>query len=87
MHTLHFSAEPAVAITLAPNALASWMAVVPMPLVPPCTRNHSPAASRPRSNTLFQTVKKVSGTAAARTMSSPAGMGRAMLSSAMAYCA
>ena len=44
---MHFSAEPAVAITLAPNALASWIAVVPMPLVPPCTRNHSPAVEPP----------------------------------------
>jgi hypothetical protein len=63
------SAEPAVASTRAPSALASWIAVVPMPLDPPCTRNHSPAARRPRSNTLFHTVKKVSGSAAARTMS------------------
>ena len=84
---MHLSAEPAVAITLAPNALASWIAVVPMPLVPPCTRNHSPAASRPRSNTLFHTVKNVSGTAAACTMSSPPGIGSATASSAMVYSA
>ncbi|CFP64694.1 Uncharacterised protein [Bordetella pertussis] len=38
-------------------ARASWMAVVPMPLAPPCTSSASPAARRPRSNTLLQTVK------------------------------
>ena len=38
----HFSGEPAVAKTRAPNALASMMAVVPMPLEPPCTRKVSP---------------------------------------------
>ncbi len=27
----HFSAEPAVTMTRAPNALASWIAAVPMP--------------------------------------------------------
>ena len=84
---MHLSAEPAVAITFAPNALASWIAVVPMPLEPPCTRNHSPAFSAPRSNTLFHTVKNVSGTAAAFTMSSPPGMGSAAVSSAMQYWA
>src|SRR5207253_1073664 len=36
-----------------------------MPLVPPCTRNVSPFASRARSKTLFQTVKYVSGRLAA----------------------
>src|SRR5258708_11752833 len=39
----HFSAEPAVAITWAPNALPSWMAAVPMPEEPPWTSNVSPA--------------------------------------------
>jgi len=51
------SSLPAVVTTVAPNALASWMAVSPMPLVPPCTRNHSPRMSFARSNTLFHTVK------------------------------
>ena len=37
-----------------------------MPLDPPCTRNDSPARSRPRSNTFVQTVKNVSGIAAGR---------------------
>lgn len=31
----HFSLEPAVAMTVAPNALASWIAVVPIPDEPP----------------------------------------------------
>ncbi len=52
------------------------MAVVPMPLEPPCTSRVSPAASRPRSNTLVQTVKQASGSAAAATRSTPAGSGR-----------
>ena len=86
-HALHFSAEPAVAITLEPSALASWIAVVPMPLEPPCTISHSPGLRPPRSNTLFHTVKNVSGTAAACTMSSPAGIGSADVSSAMQYSA
>ena len=57
---------------------ASWIAVVPMPLEPPWISTPSPAASRPRSNTLCQTVKKVSGSAAASTMrealAAPAGI-------------
>ena len=74
-------------MTLAPNAWASWMAATPMPLVPPCTRNHSPAFSPPRSNTLCQTVKKPSGIAAASTMEMPSGTGRQEPSSATQYSA
>jgi hypothetical protein len=62
-------------MTFAPNALPSWIAVTPMPLVPPCTSSHSPAARRPRSNTLDQTVKKFSGSAAASMSLKPAGTG------------
>jgi len=40
----HFSALPAVVKTFEPKCLASWMAVVPMPLVPPWTRKLSPGA-------------------------------------------
>src|SRR5256885_11134127 len=47
----------------APRAWASGMAVTPMPLLPPCTSRVSPACKAPRSNTLLQTVKKVSGNA------------------------
>ena len=61
----HFAAPPAVASTVAPKLFASWIATVPMPDVPPCTRKASPAARRPWSKTLTQTVKKVSGRAAA----------------------
>ena len=42
----------AVVNTRAPNAFASWIAVVPIPLDPPCTRNRSPAFNPPRMNTL-----------------------------------
>jgi NADPH2:quinone reductase len=57
----HLSSVPAVTITLAPSALAIWMAVTPIPLVPPWISKVSPACNRPRSNTLLHTVKKVSG--------------------------
>jgi len=68
---------PAVAkIGFAPNARASMIAVVPMPLEPPWISTDWPAASRPRSNRLCHTVKKVSGSAAASTMLNPAGTGR-----------
>ena len=76
----HFSALPAVAITVAPKALASWIAVVPMPDVPPWTSSVSPAVSRPRSKRFGQTVKKVSGIAAASTIERPSGTGRALVS-------
>ena len=39
------------------EALASWIAVRPMPLVPPWIRIVSPARKCTRSKTLFQTVK------------------------------
>ena len=42
MQAAHFSSLPAVAITVAPQALASWIAVTPMPLVPPWTSSVSP---------------------------------------------
>ena len=41
----------------APKADASWIAVVPMPDEPPCTKRVSPAFSPPRWKTLCQTVK------------------------------
>jgi hypothetical protein len=56
-HAVHFTSEPAVAYTTAPNARASWMAVVPIPLVPPWTSSASPVRSWPRRKTLVQTVK------------------------------
>jgi hypothetical protein len=47
-----------------------------MPLVPPCTSSHWPDCNRPRSNTFVQTVKYVSGIAAASTIDIPLGTGR-----------
>ena len=82
------SALPAVAYTLAPQAAASWIAVVPMPLVPPWTRTVSPALHPPRSNRLVHTVKNVSpGTAAASTRVIFLGIGRHSGAAATAYSA
>ena len=71
MQAAHLSSLPAVTITVAPSALASWIAVTPMPLVPPCTSSVSPGCRRARSNTFDQTVKKVSGRLAASTSLKP----------------
>ena len=38
-----FAAEPAVHSTRAPSRFATWIACVPMPEAPPCTRNVSPS--------------------------------------------
>ena len=56
---------------------ASWIAVRPMPPVPPWISTMSPAARRPRSNRLFQTVKKFSGRLAASSSVRPARNGQA----------
>ena len=85
--TRHFSSLPAVVKTVAPNARASWIAVVPMPLVPPCTRKRSPAARCPSWKTLAQTVKKVSGMPAASSMERPFGTGRHCTPGARQYSA
>ena len=63
------------------------MAVVPIPLLPPCTRMLSPAASRPRSKTFVHTVKYVSGSAAAWTLFMPSGIGRQSGAAARQYSA
>ena len=73
-------------MTRAPNALASWIAVVPMPDEPPCTRKVSPDFKPPRSNMLCQTVKKVSGMAAPSIIDKPE-IGSAWLSWARQYSA
>jgi hypothetical protein len=83
----HLSSLPAVTMTVAPAALASWMAVTPMPLVPPWISSVSPACRRPRSNTLLQTVKKVSGRLAASTSLRPWGTGRHCATGATQYSA
>ena len=69
------SGAPAVAATRAPSALATWMAWLPMPLLPPWIRNVSPAASRPAATMFDQTVQATSGSPPAVTRSTPAGMG------------
>ncbi len=72
----HLSSLPAVTMTLAPSALAIWIAVTPMPLEPPWISSVSPGWSLTRSNTLLHTVKKVSGSEAASTSLRPLGTGR-----------
>ena len=64
-------------MTLAPNALASMIAVVPMPEVPPCTSTQSPLLTVARMNMFCQQVKNVSGMAAASTIESAGGTGSA----------
>src|ERR1043165_4158484 len=58
-----------------------------MPLDPPCTRKLSPERNFPRSNTLLQTVKNVSGSDAASTNESPRGTGRHCTAGAVQYSA
>ena len=70
-----FCAEPAVQATVAPYALPSWIAIVPIPLPPPCTSSVSPAASRATMKTLAYTVHAVSGNAAAAVTSTRSGTG------------
>ena len=51
-----FSGLPTVVATRAPRAVAIWMAVVPMPLPPPCTSSRSPAWRPPTITTFDHTV-------------------------------
>jgi hypothetical protein len=81
------SALPAVAMTRASKARASWMAVTPMPLLPPCTSSVSPAARPARMKTLDHTVKNVSGRPAASTALQPRGTGRHWATGAIARSA
>jgi hypothetical protein len=53
------------------------MAVTPMPLVAPWTSRVSPGLSAPASNTFAQTVKTVSGRAAASSKASAPEIGSA----------
>ena len=61
--------------TRAPNALASWIAIVPIPLLPPCTSSISPSARPASWKTLEYTVHAVSGNAAAMDVSTLPGTG------------
>ena len=53
----------------------SWIAIVPMPPAPPCTRKVSPGCSPAIMKTLDHTVHATSGSAAAVTTSMPSGIG------------
>jgi hypothetical protein len=80
----HFSSLPEVTIALIPNSPHSAIAIVPIPLVPPCTSTQSPSLAKPRSNRLVQTVKSVSGIAAASTSEKPSSTGSAVAAGASA---
>ena len=54
---------------------ASWIAIVPMPDEPPCTRSVSPGRRPAAMKTFDQTVQTTSGSPAASTRSTPAGTG------------
>jgi len=77
-HAAHFSAVRAVTTARAPKLFAIWIAVVPIPELPPWTSKVSPARRAP----LCQTVKTVSGSAAAATGATPAGSGSVWVSCA-----
>ena len=57
--------------------MPSAIAIVPIPLVPPCTSTLSPSAAKPRSNRFTQTVNNVSGIAAASKSVDRIGHGQA----------
>ena len=61
--------------TVAPACLASWIAIVPMPLPPPWMSSVSPPARRALRKTLEYTVQAVSGSAAASISVMPSGTG------------
>ena len=69
------------------RALPSWIAVTPIPLVPPWTRRVSPGRAWPRSMTFDQTVNHVSGNPAASVIAMPAGTGRHCPAGAVQYSA
>ena len=81
------SFDPTVTITFEPKALANWIAMVPMPDEPPWISSVSPGFSPPRSNTLCQTVIRVSGSAPASCIDRAGGTAIAWASCAMQYCA
>ena len=62
-------------MTMAPTALASWMAAVPMPLPPAWIRIVWPASSLALSNSMCSTVPKVIGVQAAAWMETLSGAG------------
>src|SRR5690606_14865930 len=84
---LHLSREPAVAYTVAPKLLASWIAVVPIPPLPPCINTVSPGFNSASWNRLCQTVNTVSGRQAAARKSRLSGIGRQCSASTATYSA
>ncbi len=83
----HFCAFAAVENTVCPRATQSWIAAVPMPLVPPWINTVSPGFSRAPSIRLVQTVKCTSGNAAALRSETPLGTGSKHCVAATAYSA
>ncbi len=70
-----FSALPAVTSTRAPTAFASWIAIVPIPLAPPCSSTVSAGRRCATMNRLDHTVAVTSGSAAASSRLTPLGTG------------
>src|SRR5699024_6804315 len=67
--------EPTVVSTLAPSSRASWIAVVPMPPVPPWISTVCPSPSPPSITRLDTTVAHTSTMPAASVRSMPSGTG------------
>ena len=86
-HRSILAAEPAVAATVAPSARATWIAWLPIPLAPPCTRMISPGLSRAVSTRLDHTVQAASGRPAASAMLTPSGIGITWAAGTATYCA
>jgi Zn-dependent alcohol dehydrogenase len=74
-HAIQVAAALGATVTVAPSALPTWIACVPMPEPPPCTSRCSPARSRASCTTFDQTVQATSGSAAASTTDTPSGTG------------
>ena len=68
-----FSSSPTVVITVQPIAFAIWIAAVPMPEPPACTRIVSPGSSLALSNSMCCTVENAIGAQAASRNDTPAG--------------
>ena len=75
VHSSNLAVEPAVAATVAPNARATWIAWVPMPLAPPWMRMTSLPRRCAVITRLDHTVQAASGRAAASGSVTPAGIG------------
>ena len=86
-HRSNLAADPAVTATSAPSARTIWMAWVPIPLAPPCTKTSSPAASPAVMTRLDHTVQATSGSPAASCRLTPAGSGSTCAAGTATYCA